>query len=329
MASNIMRAVQYEKYGGGAAGLKHVEVPIPVPKKDEILIKTEAASINPVDWKMQKGALRPFMPPKFPFIPLMDVAGEVIQLGAGVTSFNVGDKVLGLLNFATGGGLAEYAVAPTSFIAKRPPNLSPAEAAGLPGAALTALQSLKSAGVKFDAINKNSSNVLITAASGGVGHFTVQLAKLAGLHVTATCGVRNVKFVKDLGADEVLDYRTLEGEMLKSPSGLKYDSVIHCAPPVSWNVFEANLSENGKVIDLTPNMKSILTSVFKKVTFAKKKLVPLFLMPKEGELEFLVDLVKEGKLKCVVDSKYPLSEAQEAWAKSMEGHATGKIVVEM
>ncbi|KAJ4805310.1 hypothetical protein LUZ62_017876 [Rhynchospora pubera] len=326
--AKTMKAVQYDKYGGGAAGLKHVEVPVPSPKKDEMLIKVEAASINLVDWKIQKGMLRPFMPRKFPFIPVIDVAGEVLELGPGVSNFKVGEKILGLLDFTNGGGLAEYAVAPKAIIAKRPTNMSPAEAAGLPAAGLTAFQSLKSAGVKFDGTNK-SSNILITAASGGVGHFAVQLAKVAGLHVTATCGARNVEFVKKLGSDEVLDYKTPEGAALKSPSGVKYDYVVHCAPPVPWSVFEPVLSDHGKVVDITPTVRSIFSSLIKKVTFAKKKLAPLFLVPKEGELEFLVNLAEEGKLKTVIDSKHPLSKAEDAWAKSIEGHATGKIIVEM
>nr|CAD1839124.1 unnamed protein product [Ananas comosus var. bracteatus] len=121
MASKTMRAVQYDKYGGGAAGLKHVEVPIPSPKKDKVLLKLEAASINPVDWKIQKGMLRPFLPPKFPFIPVADVAGEVIELGSAVSNFKVGDKVVAMLNFQNGGGLAEFAVAPLTLMVARPP----------------------------------------------------------------------------------------------------------------------------------------------------------------------------------------------------------------
>nr|CAD1836551.1 unnamed protein product [Ananas comosus var. bracteatus] len=312
MAGATMRAVQYHGYGGGAAALKHVEIPVPSPKKDEVLLKVEAASINPVDWKIQKGMLRPFLPPKFPFIPVTDVAGEIVNVGSGVTSFKPGDKVLSLLAFGQGGGLAEYAVAPTSQTVERLPEVSAAEAAGLPIAATTALQSLKRGGAKFDGTG-NPANVLITAASGGVGLYAVQLAKLANLHVTATCGARNI----ELGAS------------LKSPSGKKYDCVVHCAVGIGWSTFEPNLSPNGNVIDITPNFSAILNSAIKKLTFSKKQLVPLLAIPKKEDLKYLVELVKEGKLKTVIDSKYPLSKAEEAWAKSIEGHATGKIIVEM
>lgn len=211
---------------------------------------------------------------------------------------------------------------------KRPPEVSAAGGAGLPIAAQTALQALRdAAGIKLDESGK-AANILITAASGGVGHYAVQLAKLGNTHVTATCGARNIKFVQSLGADEVLDYKTPEGSTLKSPSGRKYDAVIHCTTGIPWATFEPNLSENGKVIDITPGPSALLTFALKKLTFSKKQLVPLILSPKGEKLEFLVNLMNEGKLKTVVDSRFPLSKAEDAWAKIMEGHATGKIIVE-
>lgn len=202
------------------------------------------------------------------------------------------------------------------------------EGAGLPIAAQTALQALRdAAGIKL-VDSAKASNILITAASGGVGHYAVQLAKRGNTHVTATCGARNIEFVKSLGADEVLDYRTTEGSTLKSPSGRKYDAVIHCTTGIPWSTFEPNLSENGKVIDITPGPSALLTYALKKLTFSKKQLVPLVLSPTGEKLEYLVNLVKEGKLKTVVDSTFPLSKAEDAWAKIMDGHATGKIIVE-
>uniref|UniRef100_A0A0A9BNF9 Enoyl reductase (ER) domain-containing protein n=1 Tax=Arundo donax TaxID=35708 RepID=A0A0A9BNF9_ARUDO len=233
-----------------------------------------------------------------------------------------------MLNSFSGGGLAEYAVASESLTVKRPPEVSAAEGAGLPIAAGTALQSLRSIGAKFDGTGKPL-NVLITAASGGVGLYAVQLAKLAGLHVTATCGARNVELVKSLGADEVLDYRTPEGASLQSPSGRKYDGVVHCTVGISWSTFEPVLSAAGRVIDITPNFSTILTSALHKVTFARKRLVPLLLLPNKADLEFLVGLVKDGKLKTLIDSRFPLSDASKAWQRSIDGHATGKIIVEM
>ncbi|KAJ3697846.1 hypothetical protein LUZ61_001551 [Rhynchospora tenuis] len=328
MASKSMQVFCYDKYGGGAAALKKVEIPVPVPKKGEILAKVEAVSINPADWRIQNGIMRPFVP-KFPCVPLSDVAGEVVSVGAGVDNFKTGDKIASHLVFTTGGGLAEYTVAPTSQTAKRPPEVSAVEAASLPMAAGTALKALEAVGAMFDGTGKPF-NVLITAASGGVGQFTVQLAKLAGLHVTATCGARNIDLVKSLGADEVLDYRTPEGETLKSVTGKMYDAVIHCSTVgIAWSVFAKNLNKKGKVIDLTPRFSSFATSALQKITLSKKQLVPFFSKIGYKDLEFLVGLVKDGKLKPVIDSIHPFDKAPEAWAKSMEGHATGKIIIEV
>ena len=210
----------------------------------------------------------------------------------------------------------------------RPPEVSAADGAGLPVAGLTAHQALtQSAGVKLDASGPRS-NILITAASGGVGLYAVQLAKLGNTHVTATCGARNIKLVKSLGADEVLDYKTPDGAALKSPSGQKYDAVIHCASGIPWSTFEPQLSSKGKVIDITPGSDTMWRFLSGKITFSGKRIVPLVLIPKGENLAYLVKLVKEGKLKTVVDSKYPLSKAKDAWAKSIDGHATGKIIVE-
>ncbi|XP_075647927.1 chloroplast envelope quinone oxidoreductase homolog isoform X1 [Castanea sativa] len=308
--------------------LKHVEVPVPIPKKDELVLKLEATSLNAADWKVQKGMVRPFWPRKFPHIPGTDVAGEVVEVGPGVKSFKVGDKVVAVNSLADGGGLAEFAVTKERLTVSRPAEVSAAEAAALPIAGLTAHQTLtQQAGIKLDGTGQQR-NILITAASGGVGHYAVQLAKLGNAHVTATCGARNIDFVKSLGADEVLDYKTPDGAALKSPSGKKYDAVIHCAKDIPWSTFEPNLSADGKVLDLAPGPGAMMTFAVKKLTFSKKQLLPVFLSAKGENLDYLVKLVKEGKLKTVIDSKHTLSKAEDAWAKIVDGHATGKIIVE-
>ncbi|XP_057534715.1 quinone-oxidoreductase homolog, chloroplastic-like [Amaranthus tricolor] len=325
MTGKLMHAVQYSGYGGGAQALKHVEVALLEPKADEVLLKVEAASLNPIDWKIQKGMLRPLLPRKFPTIPGSDVAGEVVQAGSGVKNLKIGDKVVA---YAAWGALAEYTIAKEKLTVVRPPEVSAPEGAALPVAALTAHKALTEfANIKLDGSGERK-NILVTAASGGVGHYAVQLAKLGNTHVTATCGARNLDFVKGLGADEVLDYKTQEGASLKSPSGKKYDYVIHGATGIPWATFEPNLTEGGKVIDLTPGPSAMLTFAMKMLTFSKKQLVPLLLIPKKENLEYIVNLVKEGKLKSVIDSKHPLNEAEVGWERIMSGHATGKIVIE-
>ncbi|KAM3235500.1 hypothetical protein P3L10_015537 [Capsicum annuum] len=240
MAGNVMHVVQYDSYDSGAAGLKHVEVPVPTPKKDEVLLKLEATSINPIDWKIQKGMLRPLLRPKFLFIPTTDVGGEVVEVGSNVKSFKRGDKVVAM-----------------SLTVTRPVEVSAAEGAGLLIAGLIALQAVVNAvGVKLDGTGPRN-NILVTAASGGVSHYAFQLAKLGNTDVTATCGARNFDFVKSLGADEVLNYKTPEGAALKSPPGQKYNAVIHCTTGIPWSTFEPNFSVRGKVIDLTPGAKAM------------------------------------------------------------------------
>ncbi|XP_042040569.1 chloroplast envelope quinone oxidoreductase homolog isoform X1 [Salvia splendens] len=351
MAEKLMCAVQYDSYGGGAAGLKQVEVPVPTPSKGEVLLKLEATTLNPIDWKIQKGLFRPLMPKRFPYIPATDVAGEVVEVGPGVENFKPGDKIDGggscsilhlfygfslivVMNILdkkkqTGGGLAEYAVAKIDMTVHRPAEISAAEGASFPIAGLTAHGALTLAGLKFDGPDPGpQKNILVTAASGGVGHFAVQLAKLGNAHVTATCGVRNIDLVRSLGADEVLDYKTPAGAVLKSPSGKKYDAVIQCASAIPWSVFEPNLNSTGKVIDLTPGTSAMWTYAVKKLTLSKKQLVPFMNSVKAENLVYLAELVKQGNLKVVIDCKHALNDAEAAWAKSIDGHATGKIVVE-
>ncbi|KAH7290145.1 hypothetical protein KP509_30G033700 [Ceratopteris richardii] len=266
------------------------------------------------------------MPSKFPYIPGTDVAGEVVAVGPGVSTFSVGDKIVTWLDLKTGGSFAEYAVAHLKFTVKRPAEVTAIDGSCLPVAGLTALQSIRdTAGIKLD--GSSNANLLITAASGGVGLYAVQIAKLGGAHVTATCGARNIELVKSLGADEVIDYKTAEGDALKSPSGRLYDAVIHCATGFPFSKFSPNLKPVAKVIDLTPSFSSVVTTAVRKLTFAKQQLVMFMMTPRRKDLALLADLVKEGKLKTIVDSQHPLSKAEEAWARSKGGHATGKVVV--
>uniref|UniRef100_A0ACD5UZ72 Uncharacterized protein n=1 Tax=Avena sativa TaxID=4498 RepID=A0ACD5UZ72_AVESA len=323
---STMRAVQYSSYGGGGASLKFVEIPVPSLKKDQVLIKVEAASLNPADYKVQQGMLRPFVP-KFPFVPVTDVAGEIAEVGSGVSEFKVGDKVVAALKFWKAGGLAEYVAASGSLTVLRPDGVSAAEAAGLPMAGLTALQALKAIGTQFNGTGSGS-NILITAASGGVGTYAVQLAKLGNHNVTATCGARNLELVTSMGADEVLDYKTPEGAALKNSSGKKYDYIVNNAKGGKWSAFKPKLSSRGRVVDVAPpSFGNVVAWILTR--FTKKKISVFLMSLTMGELRFLLELVKEGKLKTVIDSQHPFEKAADAWDKCLSGHATGKVIVEI
>ena len=160
--------------------------------------------------------------------------------------------------------------------------------------------------------------------------YCVQIAKLAGCFVTATCGARNMDLIRSLGADEVLDYKTPDGAKYKSPSGKKYDVVVHLAPYQPLEAFKTQLTKRGKVIDMTPTLKTVLRNWYNKITFSGHSFLPFVLDAKNTTcLQMVTDLVEEGKLRVIVDSTFPLTKARDAWDRSIDGHSTGKIVLVM
>ncbi|XP_024384653.1 quinone-oxidoreductase QR1, chloroplastic isoform X2 [Physcomitrium patens] len=256
----MMRAVQCSSYGGDAEGLEHVELPVPKPGRDEVLVKVEACSINPIDWKVQKGAMKPVLPYKFPHVPGSDIAGMVISVGPAVTTFVPGDKVVSCLGRA-GGGLAEYALAPISTSIKRRHDVTPIQGTALLLSGFAALQSVRnSGGIDIEGISEVSKSLLIRAASGGVGTLAVQIAKLGGAHVTVTCNPKNFDLLKSLGADEVLDFEAADGGAPQSFSGKKYDIIINCGPHRPFSQYKSQLMRTGYVIDLNPSPKGFMTS---------------------------------------------------------------------
>ncbi len=192
-----MRAILCRGYGGPDQ-LTEAEVPVPQPASSQLLIRMAASSVNPIDWKLYSGWYRWVIPVRFPFIPGFDVAGEVTEVGAQVTRFKVGDHVFAMLDTRPGGASAEYAVVGERAVARIPANMPAREAAALPLAGLTALQALRDLGQV--AAGKR---VLVVGASGGVGHFAVQIAKSYGAQVTAVCSGPHVDMVRGLSADHL------------------------------------------------------------------------------------------------------------------------------
>ncbi len=189
-----MKAMQYEGYGGPER-IRPAEVPVPRPSESQVLVRVEASSVNPVDWKLHSGAYRWIMPVRFPSIPGFDIAGEVTEVGDRVTRFKPGDRVFAMLDTRPGGASAEYAVVGESAAAPAPQGLSALEAAAIPLAGLTALQALRDLGPVGAGMR-----VLIVGAAGGVGHFATQIAVANGAHVTAVCGTRHTEMMRALGA---------------------------------------------------------------------------------------------------------------------------------
>lgn len=203
-------------------------------------------------------------------------------------------------------------------------------------AGYSALQSVRQAGIKSFAGGSEHLNVLIVGASGGVGILLLQLVKLAGAHATVTCGERNMELMRSLKADEVLDYRTPEGAVYASPSGRKYHIVLNCAHFVPVAKFAKQMQPRGKVVDLTPTLVSFLHALRNRVNGAMAiasraqqwtRFEVFYMGDNLEDLETMMELMREGKVKAVLDSSFPLSRAEDAWNRSIGRHSSGKIIV--
>src|SRR6201990_10618 len=195
-----MKAVRIHKYGG-PEGLKYEEAPRPKPQGDEVLIRVHAAGVNPIDWKVREGHMKDFWPHKFPLILGWDLSGVVEKLGRGVSRFKIGDEGYSLPDPTRHGAYAAYIGVRDSELALKPNSLHHIRAAAVPLAALTAWQSL------FDTAQlQPGQRVLIHGGGGGVGHFAVQLAQLKGAYVFATASTKNQELLRELGANETIDY---------------------------------------------------------------------------------------------------------------------------
>ncbi len=215
---NFMKAIRFHKFGGPEV-LKAEEVPVPVPGDGELLIKVYASSVNPVDWKIREGKRNEKFPVTLPLIPGWDVSGVVEETGEGVYNFKQGDEVYGRPD-PTKDGSAEYMVVKAGLVSLKPKSIDHVKAAAVPLAGLTAWQGL----FEFGKLQKGQ-KVLIHAASGGVGTFAVQFAKWKGAYVIGTASGHNLNFVKQLGADEVIDYKKERFEDKLTDLDLVFDTI--------------------------------------------------------------------------------------------------------
>lgn len=217
-----MKAAVYDEFGGPEK-IQIREVAVPEVKEGEVLVRIKAAGVNPVDYVVREGYLKDALPYQFPVIPGWDVAGVVEERGFSARRFNVGDEVYAYARrpVVQHGTFAEYIVIPESYLAARPQRISWEEAAGIPLVGLTAYQSLYDAGQLLE-----GQTVLILGASGGVGSLGIQLAKVKGARVIGVASEKNHAFMKELGADETIDYRNNNvGEAVKAvaPDGVDFD----------------------------------------------------------------------------------------------------------
>jgi len=303
------------------------EIATPTPAQDEVLIKLYASSVNPLDSFVIRGPLF-FVPiigrllkPKHK-IAGADIAGRVESVGRDVKQFRPGDEVFGASFGKRGlGGFAEYACAVEDCLARKPANLSFAEAAAVPVAAITALQGLRDKGEI-----QQGQRVLIDGASGGVGTFAIQIAKSFGAEVTAVCSPRNVDIARSIGADHVIDYTREDF----THSGLRYDLILGANVHHSIFDYRRALSQKGIFVVAGGSLMRILPAMLLGPLLSRigsRKTRFFIAKMNTKDLAILKDLLEAGKIVPVIDRRYPLGEVSEALRYREEGHAQGKIVI--
>ncbi|WP_409300122.1 NAD(P)-dependent alcohol dehydrogenase [Peribacillus sp. SCS-155] len=320
-----MKAVFYDKYGAPDV-LQIKEVPKPGHADDQVLVKVHAASVNYGNLVLLKG--EPFLArfafgllkPKYS-IPGGDIAGRVEAVGANVKQFQPGDEVFGDLSGSGWGGFAEYVSVPEHALAPKPANLSFEEAAAIPMAGTTALQSLRDKGKLCP-----GQKVLIYGASGGVGTFAVQIAKVLGAEVTAVCSTRNIDIARSIGADHVIDYK-IEDFANRTE---KYDLILGANGKQPISVYKRALTPKGVFVHVGGSGSQMFQAMVMGPFISKtdgKKFGTFLQRANQKDLFLLKDYLETGKVKPVIDKRYTLAEVSEAFRYFADGHAQGKVVI--
>jgi NADPH:quinone reductase-like Zn-dependent oxidoreductase len=313
-----MRAFVYEKYGSPGV-LRMVDVAKPAPGAHELLVKVVAVSVNPADWHSMRGkplfsrATLGLLRPKHRILGV-DIAGRVEAVGDGAARFKPGDAVYANLLDHGYGGFAEYVSAPGEAMSFKPANLSFEEGAAVPMAATTALQGLRRHGEI-----EPGQKVLINGASGGVGHFAVQIAKSYGTEVTGVTSTRNIDLVRSLGADHVVDYTTTDFAL----NGPRFDFILDTIGNRSVADLRRALAGGGRaaVSGFTTMGKLMGVSLR-----GGKDIAMVEAHVTTRDLEHLTELIEAGKVRPHIDRRYPFTEIPAAIAYLEHGRARGKVV---
>jgi NADPH:quinone reductase-like Zn-dependent oxidoreductase len=306
----------YASSFGGPEVMTFGDLPDPTPRAHEVLVAVEASSLNPVDWKLRRGDHKVLAGSRFPKIFGGDYAGVVEQVGTKVSSFRAGDRVYGFraVLFGAAGAHAELVVAKSTSLRRIPDGLSFAQAATLPVAALTALSGFRLAG---DVAGKT---VLINGATGGVGHFAVQIAKARGAHVTAVCSARNRDRALGLGADEVVDYRTQD-----ATRGRSFDVIFDAFGGSSYGATASQLNRRGVFLTTIPSVKLVVG--WMRSLFSGHRVRASNARVRPADYQALEDLLATGAVQPVAEALFPIARAPEAFALAEAGGVVGKIVL--
>jgi NADPH:quinone reductase-like Zn-dependent oxidoreductase len=309
----LMKAVRMHAYGGPEV-LRYEDAPRPEPGPGEVLVKVYAAAVNPVDWKIREGYMKAMRQYPLPLVLGWDFSGVVEAAGTGVTQWKKGDEVYGRPDIGRDGAYADYIAVNAAEIAFKPKSLDHIHAAAIPLAGLTAWQAV------FDVGGLSAGQtILIHAAAGGVGSFAVQLAKWKGAYVIATASARNHPFLKELGADQMIDYQTTPFEQVVQDVDVVLDAMAGDTRKRSWQV----LKKGGILVSILgpPSAEEAARHGVRAGS--------IFVQPNAAQLQELAALADSGKLRAIVEAVLPLKEAGRAQQMNQTLHTRGKIVLQV
>jgi NADPH:quinone reductase-like Zn-dependent oxidoreductase len=311
-----MKIVRHDRYGPPEV-LYLADDETPRPGRGEVLVRVAAAALNPKDVLVRKGRMKLFTRNRLPRGSGYDFSGTVVDTTRATASFKPGDEVFGMLNRWDAGTCAEYLLCPDSEMSLRPVNTALEDCAGLPLVCLTSLQALRDLGML-----QPGQHVLINGASGGVGAHAVQIAKLLGARVTAVTSSRNTNFVRELGADEVLDYAIADIPGLTA----RYDVFYDVFGNYHFGRIKPLLKPQGTYVTTVPNARNLRDHLLSRLSRGRQaRLVVVY--SNATDLESIKYWVEHGQLRPIIDRRYPLAEAVAAHHYLETRRARGKVLL--
>jgi alcohol dehydrogenase len=309
-----MKSVQIKKYGSSEVIEINQSVPEPIVSVGKVLVVVKAAGVNPIDWKIREGYMQQKIQLQFPSTLGMDLSGVIKQVGEGVSAFKQGEDVYGQASVVTGGSgaFAEMALANADSIAHKPTNLSYAEAAALPLVGVSAWQALG----ENIALSKDQ-KILIHGGAGGIGSIAIQLAKYLGAYITTTVSTNDKQFVQELGANQVIDYKTQNFEDVLND----YDAVFDTIGGETYRRSFKVLKKGGIIVSMLEQPNSELMNQY------GVKAIFQFTQVNRDRLNKLAEWVDQYNIKVNVEKTFPLDKAGNALDYLKDIHPRGKVVL--